>query len=174
MKKIILMMCALILVGGLSGCGDKDFADDAVVDGNQSGTSIYLVKMDATEFDDPLGAPSIGCDDQLVEVNVDKKLSPQEALEELFAYEEFNEEDGIYNVFGLSDNLKVEKMLVQNDFAVVTLSEDLFVGGMCDDPRVRAQITETLMQFEEINGVDIFVGDEALNSYLSEMDESDL
>ena len=177
MKKIVLMICAVVFVVGLSGCGDKrevaEKEDNAVID-NQDGTSIYLIAMDETEFNDSLSTPNIGCDDKLVEVRVDKKLSPQEALGELFAYAEYDEEKGLYNVFGLSDDLKVENMLVQNDFAIVTLSEDLFTGGMCDDSRVRAQITETLIQFEEIDGVDIFVGDEELSSYLSVMDESDL
>ena len=174
MKKVILMMCAIVLVGGLSGCGDKDSDDGVVADDNQNSTSIYLVAMDGTEFNDSLNTPNIGCDDKLVEVKVGKKLSPQEALEELFAYAEYNEEEGLYNVFGLSDNLKVEKMIVQNDFAIVTLSEDLFTGGMCDDPRVRAQITETLIQFDEIDGVDIFIGDDELSSYLSDVSEEEL
>ncbi len=169
--QIVLIICGVVLVGGLSGCGNNKDSDnnDIAVDA-QDETSIYLVAMDGTEFNDSLNTSNIGCDDKLVEVKIDKKLSPQEALEELFAYEEYNEEEGLYNVFGLSDNLKIEKMVVANDFAIVTLSEDLFTGGMCDDPRVRAQISETLMQFEEIDGVDIFVGEEELGSYLSEIE----
>ncbi len=175
MGQIVLMMCSIICVSGLSGCdNNKDSNNNDIAVGVQDETSIYLVAMDGTKFNDSLNTSNIGCDDKLVEVKIDKKLSPQEALEELFAYEEYNEEEGLYNVFGLSDNLKVEKMVVANDFAIVTLSEDLFVGGMCDDPRVYAQITETLIQFDEIDGVDIFIGDEELSSYLLDVSEEEL
>jgi len=176
MKKILLATVALIALGGLSGCS-KDSNDNVASEKqnqNKQGTSIYLVEMDGTNSDDSLGVPNIGCDDKLVEVKIDKKLSPQEALEELFAYDKYNEEDGLYNAFGLSDNLKIEKMVVANDFAIVTLSEDLIVSGMCDEPRVYAQIIETLTQFDEIDGVDIFIGDKELSSYLSDVSEEEI
>ncbi|MEA3323449.1 MAG: GerMN domain-containing protein [Patescibacteria group bacterium] len=168
-QKIIVSMCAIVIIGGLSGCGDdKNPNDDTIADVEQGGTSIYLVAIDGTSLDDSLDVPTIGCDDKLVAVQIDKKLSPQEALETLFAYDEYDEEDGLYNIFSLSPNLQIEKMVIANDFAIVTLTEDLVTGGMCDDPRVSAQIRKTLMQFDEIDGVDIFVGDEEVNSYLSE------
>lgn len=170
-QNVMLSMCAIMIMGGLSGCiSNKDASDDVATDAKQDGTSIYLVAMDGTSLDDSLDAPVMGCDDKLVAVQLKQQLSPQEALEELFTYEEYNEEDGLYNVFALSDDLKVEKMVVANDFAIVTLSGNLITGGMCDEPRVHAQITQTLTQFDDIDGVDIFVGDESLGEYLSEKD----
>ncbi len=168
-QSIIMSICTIMIISGLSGCtGNKDTGDDVATDEKKNGTSIYLVAMDGTSLGDSLDAPTIGCSDKLVAVQIDQKLSPQEALEELFAYEKYNEDEGLYNVFGLSDNLKVEKMVIANDFAIVTLSKDLIIGGMCDEPRVHAQITQTLTQFDDIDGVDVFVGDESLGEYLSE------
>lgn len=169
MQSVIIGICTIIIISGLSGCTDnKDAGENAAIDAKQDGTSIYLVAMDGTPSNDSLDVSVVGCDDKLVAVQIDQKSSPQEALEELFAYEEYNEEEGLYNVFALSDNLKVEKMVIANDFAIVTLSEDLIISGMCDEPRVHAQITQTLTQFDDIDGVDVFVGEESLGEYLSE------
>ena len=174
MKKIMMGLCAIVIVGGLSGCvDDKDANKEDIVDKKQKGTSIYLVALDGTPLNDSLDVSPVGCDDKMVAVQIDQKLSPQEALEALFTYTNYKKEDGLYNVFDLSPNLQIEKMIVANDFAIVTLSEDLITGGMCDDTRVTAQIRKTLMQFDEIDGVDIFIGDEEVTSYLSEKDDYD-
>jgi len=165
---VLLGICVVI---GLSGCGNDQKTSKDETEAEKNGTSIYLVAMDEGALDDGTEVENIGCDDALVEVKINKKLSPQEALEALFDYT--TAEDGLYNVFSMSPNLQIEKMIVANDFAIVTLSKDLVTGGMCDGPRVPAQIRKTLMQFDEIDGVDIFVGDEEVSSYLSEKDDYD-
>lgn len=171
MKSILLIICTFIITGGLSGCNNTKNLTD-VTDKNPPGdtTSIYLVAMAETALHNSLDTPLIGCDDKLVEVIINKKLSPQETLEKLFAYKEYSEEEGIYNVFALSDNLKVEEITVANNFAIVKLSEGLITSDMCDNPRVYAQIAKTLTQFDTIAGVDIYVGDREVNTYLSEKD----
>lgn len=176
MKKLAFGIIIFIVVGALSGCGKNETSsnDEAVVGSDQNSTSIYLTRVDMTEFDNSSDISDIGCGDSVEAVKINKKLSPQEALEELFSYKKYSEEDGLYNVFGSSGDLTVENLLIQNDFAIVTLSEDLNLGGMCDSVRVYAQIDKTLTQFDNIAGVDVFVGDEELSSYLSGRNEDDI
>lgn len=167
MKNILLLLLVFIIVSGLSGCG-KNSTKDTTAKEDKNTTSIYLVSMPKTESDEPRDIFMNDCNnDEFVEVKIDKKLSPQEALETLFKYKTSDGRDDLYNAFNVSDNLKIEKMLVQNDFAIVTLSKDLVAKNMCDESRIRAQITKTLLQFENIDGVDIFVGDDELSSYIS-------
>jgi hypothetical protein len=178
MKKIIVVVCAFIFVSSLMGCekkedvnkdkGGEDINKEIVE--KKSGTSIYLVKLNEAELNMKLhneNIPMSNCGNELVEINLEKTLSPQEALEQLFTYKEYDKEKGIFNVFAVADNLKLKNLLIKNDFAIVTLAEGLNLPEQCNDMQVYAQIRKTLSQFDEIAGVDILVGEEELRGYLS-------
>ncbi len=182
MKKITIVMCLIIFASGLSGCG-KDNNDEknsgnkeevSNVVKKKEGTSIYLValnEVDSASENDSSNAPINNCGNEFVEVNLGKKLSPQETLRQLLAYEKYDEEKGTFNAFAMSNNLKVENILIKNDFAIVTLSEGLEPGEACSDMQLYTQIRKTLLQFDEIKGVDVFVGKEELSSYLMKLRE---
>ena len=52
--------------------------------------------------------------------------------------------------------------------ATVKLSGALVVGGVCDDPRVFAQLAETALQFSTVKGVTALVNGQELTEILSE------
>jgi len=156
---LVVFGCIIIF----NGCGSKDDSNAKISENSQSGTLIYLVESKETDFDG-VDSLNVDCDDKIVGVDTNEELSPKGALEKLLSFQ--GQKKGLKNVLKTSDNLKIEKLVIQNNFAILTLSKDLNAGGMCDESQIRAQITQTLTQFDEIDGVDIFVGDEELSSYL--------
>jgi hypothetical protein len=182
MKKTLVLVATIVIVSGLSGCGNDDSSKskgDDTSNGQENGiskessensndTKIYLTTIDETEVNDSSSISLVGCDSKLTEIVINEKLSPQKTLETMLNYKEYSKEKGAYNIFEEFSSLKIEEMIVANDFAIVRLSKDLVAKGMCDSSRIRAQITKTLTQFDNIAGVDIYVGDQELSSYFSE------
>ncbi len=182
MKKIITVICLIIFIGSLSGCGKDDSNKEGsggkeevgMVTKKKEGTSIYLIALSDVDLVDENGLsdmPVNNCGNKLVEVNLGKKFSPREALNQLLSYEKYDREKGAFNAFAVSNNLKVENLLIKNDFAIVTLSEGLEPGEPCSDMQLYSQLRKTLLQFDEIKGVDIFVGKEELSNYLMKLRE---
>lgn len=99
------------------------------------------------------GPQFIGCGDQIQIVDrtyVDADLSTEEvikaSLEELFNIESSSYgESGLYNALYQSD-LTVESVTVSDDKSsvIVALTGSIVSGGTCDDPRIEAQIRETI------------------------------
>lgn len=154
---------------------------------NQDTTSIYLTALDDTiqqkpmpdmpsendtNIDLPMNNQMSHCSNDVVEIKIQKKLSPKEVLEELFNYQQYDKQNKAYNVFGLSNNLKIENLLIKNDFAILTLSGDIKINDTCEEVNIYNQIRKTLTQFDEIEGADIFVGDRELSEYLSSATEN--
>ena len=110
------------------------------------------------------------CSGEIIAVQIDKKLSPQQTLEELFAYPD-NTEKGLYNILNKVKNIKIAKLDIKNNFAIVTLSGDFPSGDVCIGQQMHDQIDKTLSQFDNIAGVDVFVGDEEISGYLSNQQE---
>jgi hypothetical protein len=113
----------------------------------------------------------IGCDDSVVLTNINipaTKTPLQAAYEYLFSYDkETYEETGLFNVFYESD-LKVEKVTIENNTAEVRLSGKLVLRGLCDAPRVTAQLEEIAYQYPWINAVNIYINDLPLKDVLSQ------
>jgi hypothetical protein len=65
-------------------------------------------------------------------------------------------ESGLYNVFYQSD-LEIETINVEDGEAIIRLAGSLLLGGVCDEPRVRAQIEETALQFSTVSEVTIYI-----------------
>lgn len=105
----------------------------------------------------------IGCDDSIVPVTI--AIEPIEetvdamraALEHLFAAKEnFYGASGLYNALYQSE-VRVESAIVEDGIATVYLSGTFRSGGVCDDPRIQAQIEETILQFPEVAGAKILL-----------------
>jgi hypothetical protein len=47
------------------------------------------------------------------------------------------------------------------------LSGDLSLGGVCDTPRLRQQLRQTLLQFPQVDQVELFINGEPLEDVLS-------
>jgi spore germination protein GerM len=111
----------------------------------------------------------IGCGDSVVMVSRD--IEPTTApliasIKELLTvgYEDVTE---YYNALAIS-TLEVDKITLSGGLATINLSGELLTGGICDNPRVMAQLETTAFQFPTVTNVDIFINGETLDEALSE------
>jgi hypothetical protein len=80
-------------------------------------------------------------------------------MKELFAYkQEFDYLPG--NFVAKQENLKFEKVTLENGLAKIYLTGEVVYGGVCDNPRLNTQITETAKQFETVKEVEIYLNGE--------------
>jgi LysM repeat protein len=125
--------------------------------------NIYLIAVG----DGGQRGPEIGCNDSVVpvEVQIAPTVAPLEAsLESLFAAggDQYN----LYNVFERSQ-LSVQGINIVNREAVIQLSGQLSIGGVCDGPRVEAQLERTALQFDTVDAVSITINGQSLADVLS-------
>lgn len=134
---------------------------------------IFMIAME----DKGLNGKEIGCSDSAVAVDgkstktFDKpedKISA--ALTELFSIKTKDYgESGFTNSLAAS-NLKVESVTIDEKDSghfIIKLSGNLSMAGECDNPRVEAQISETVLQFPEIGSADILLNDQPLQDAVS-------
>jgi hypothetical protein len=127
---------------------------------------IFLVAME----DNGRSGKKIGCDDSIVPVQV--AIAPtrgvlRAALGELLSLKEsYYGQSGLYNALYQSD-LKLDSVSIEHGEAIIHLSGTLMLGGVCDNPRVEAQLEETALQFSTVSKVSIFVNGEPLEEVLS-------
>jgi len=116
-----------------------------------------------------LGAGDLGCGDALVALprNVLPTRAPLfAALEELLALgPTIRERPDLYNALGQSD-LTVEGVTLIGSTAIVRLSGRLQIGGVCDAPRVRAQLERAVLQFTAVQQVEVLVNGRGLSEVL--------
>jgi hypothetical protein len=135
---------------------------------NQKTSEIYLVVLDGSELMDTVEGELFGCNDKLLAVDLGVNKTPRETLQKLLTYDNY---EGLYNVFANIPNVAIEDFNIDNGNAVVKLVGDGLGGGACDAPRIVAQIHKTLLQFDEINEVEMYFNNEPFETYLSEKDE---
>jgi hypothetical protein len=130
-------------------------------------TQIYLI---AVGDDGQLGK-EIGCDDSAVpvEVVIEPTIAPlTAAINQLLALEsEEYGQSGLYNALHASD-LTLEGINIEEGKATIALSGDLVLGGVCDNPRVEAQLRETALQYSTVDEVEILLNGEPLDQVLSQ------
>jgi hypothetical protein len=103
---------------------------------------------------------TIGCGDAVVPVT--RQITPtaaplRAALNELFSLKsQMYGESGLYNALYQSD-LRIDRVAIVNGQAQVSLSGRLLIGGVCDEPRVVAQIESTVRQFLSVTSTMITV-----------------
>jgi hypothetical protein len=121
--------------------------------------------------DNGASGKKIGCDDSIipVDVSIDPTTAPlTAALNRLFSIKtDYYGQSGLYNALYRSD-LHLDSASVVNGLATVQLSGSLQLGGVCDDPRVEAQLEETIRQFSTVRDVAIFLNGQPLDDVLSE------
>jgi len=188
MKKYILLSLLVVLVIFLSACGEnksnkkkmeneKNNVSQNIDNDNKNKTMLYLVKIDREKKEQNDGLelnnaeifPMDICSGKITEVGIDGKLSPQEVLEKLFSYKN-DFQQGIYNTFSESKNIKIDKLVIKNNFATVILSGEIKADKMCGGQLMHDQIVKTLSQFDNIAGADIFVGDKEISEYITTME----
>jgi len=113
----------------------------------QAEPSTYRIFLIALE-DSGRSGPAVGCGDSLVSVDIpatDVKTALQSLLE---THDRLYGQSGLYNALYQSD-LRVNRIIRDNDTISADLSGQLVLGGTCDAPRVKAQLEATLRQSTE-------------------------
>ncbi len=113
---------------------------------------------------------SVGCGDQVVPVRRDipKTAAPlTAALNLLLAQKsQYYGESGLYNALYQS-NLRVASITRSGSTWTVRLAGTLQLGGVCDNPRVKAQLEQTALQFSTVQAVRYFINGQPLEAVLS-------
>ncbi|MCL4393724.1 MAG: GerMN domain-containing protein [Chloroflexi bacterium] len=113
----------------------------------------------------------IGCGDSIVAVDqqIPATNAPLTAtLNELFSLTDKDYgQSGLYNSLYQS-KLKVDGISISGGKAAISLSGSLLLGGVCDNPRVQAQIEQTALQFSTVKSVSVTLNGVDLATVLSE------
>lgn len=119
--------------------------------------------------DEGISGPQIGCGDSTVSVPITTTtIAP---LGEVMSAQ-LAEKDTHYGQSGLSNtlaqsNLTYESATIADGHATVRLSGRLSSGGVCDIPRITAQLTAPALQFDNIDTVTVLIDGEPLEVLLS-------
>jgi hypothetical protein len=112
----------------------------------------------------------VGCGDSIVPVTIDIEptVAPLTAAFEhlLDIDEEYYGQSGLYNPLHTSD-LTLDSAAVENGRATIYLSGDLQIPGMCEHPRLEAQLRQTADQFSTVGESIIYINDERLENIVS-------
>lgn len=127
---------------------------------------IYLIGID----DNGQGGQLVGCGDSAISVSVEvapTKEVLRASLEKLLSIkDQFYGQSGLYNALYQSD-LQIEHIALDNGKAEINLTGTMLLGGECDNPRVEAQLTSTVLQFSTITEVSITINGVPLKDVLS-------
>jgi hypothetical protein len=122
---------------------------------------IYLVAVG----DDGKTGTKIGCGDSLVAVarTIKKTAAPlTAAIRQLLLTPQHPEDTPNLENFWKGRSLKIKSVSLVNGAAMIYLSGEVFVAGVCDEPRIKAQIEETARQFPTVKRVKVFIGNRTL------------
>lgn len=127
---------------------------------------IYLVALG----DQGKTGVRIGCGDSLIAVRI--PVTPTNAplhvaLRLLLAsHSRYYGQSGLYNALYQS-RLTVAGVQITNGRATISLVGTLRLGGVCDSPRLRAQLRRTALQFPTVHSVTILINGVHLWTLLS-------
>lgn len=111
----------------------------------------------------------IGCGDSAVTVPyTTTTITPlAEVMEAQIAVHDREYEDtDLYNVLSMSD-LSLASATIDDRHATVELTGEFLIGGVCDIPRVYAQLEGTALQFDNVDSVTVLIDGETLEDRLS-------
>lgn len=150
----------------ITGAGQPGEGVNQPVNGLISRTYMYLVALE----DAGQSGPLIGCNDSAVPVIID--IEPTNtpmtaAINRLLSLnEQYYGQSGLYNALYQS-NLALQGINITEREAVINLTGELIVSGVCDEPRVLAQLERTALQYDTIDNVTILLNGQTLPSQLS-------
>jgi hypothetical protein len=128
---------------------------------------LYFVALN----DNGVAGKKFGCNDSLVAVDraIPTTNAPlTAALKELLSLTDQNYgQSGLYNSLYQS-KLRIDSIAIVNAKATINLSGSLVLGGVCDNPRVEAQIEQVALQFSTVKTVAVFLNGKTLQQALSE------
>ncbi|HET8564405.1 MAG TPA: GerMN domain-containing protein [Candidatus Binatia bacterium] len=128
---------------------------------------VFLI---AIEDNGQSGIP-VGCGDSALPVTVTIARTQgvlKAALQKLLGMnEQFYGASGLYNALYQSD-LELKSVAIDQGKAIIHLTGTLMLGGVCDNPRVEAQIEQTALQFSTVREVAVFLNGTPLEEILSQ------
>ena len=140
---------------------------EPTIAGPTTRVKIFLIALE----DNGKSGKKIGCNDSIVPV---ERVLPattgilRASLDELLSLRErIYGQSGLFNVLYQSQ-LKVESVALVNAKATIHLSGTLRLSGVCDNPRVEAQIEQTALQFSTVKDVEVFLNNITLQKALSQ------
>jgi len=128
-------------------------------------TKIYLIAINgATDSN------KIGCGDAVVPVErviaQTTSVLTNTMKDLLSIHDRDYGQSGLVNVL-YAARLNVDSVTLVNGKATIKLSGSLNLGGVCDNPRVKAQLEQTALQFSTVKQVEIFINNVTLDKALS-------
>ena len=133
----------------------------------QQTVKVFLIALE----DNGQSGTLVGCGDSAIPVTVIIPSTQgvlRAALEKLLSIkQQFYGESGLYNALYQSD-LQLKSVTIDQGKAIIHLTGTLMLGGVCDNPRVAAQIEQTALQFSTVNDVAVFINDTTLEEVLSQ------
>ncbi len=134
-------------------------------DGNSTGEDqtlkIYLVAVG----DDGKAGKKIGCGDSLVPLTVKTKKTASplaDAVRELLVAPQHSAGSPKVENSWKGRDLKAESVSIRNHTATIHITGEVFVAGVCDEPRITSQIEATARQFPTVKRVRVFIGNQTL------------
>lgn len=128
--------------------------------------NIFLIAMN----DNGASGAAVGCGDSAVSVRVQVPRTQavlRASLEKLLSlHSKDYGESGLYNALYQS-NLTLDSLALNDGEAVIRLTGQLASGGVCDDPRIIAQIEQTALQFSTVDRATIYVNGTPIQDLLS-------
>ena len=125
-------------------------------------TRIHLISLND-------GGP-LGCGDTLVPVTMEIPSTRgvlRATLEKLLAVKsQTYGESGLYNALYQSQ-LTIDDVRIDNRVATIWLSGQVVLGGVCDSPRVQAQLEQAARQFSTVDSVQVYVNGIRLQDVLN-------
>ena len=160
-----------VLALSLSGCGLPSTSTPTTTAPPDPGTgdlqtvTVYMLALE----DEGKSGQAVGCGDSAVpvEMQIPAGQEPlQAALEALFSIRQ-SQYDRYYNALYQS-SLQVERIEVDTQQVKVFLTGSLISGGVCDDPRILAQLDQTVRKAAGVAEGAIFINDRPLEDWFSQ------
>ena len=127
---------------------------------------IFLVALD----DGGVTGKAVGCGDSAVPVTIEIPYTTavlRAALTELLSIkDQYYGDSGLYNALYQSD-MTIDGINLVNGEAVIKLKGEFSLGGICDNPRLQAQLEETALQFSTVQKASFFINNVPLEDLLS-------
>ena len=149
----------------LSACADKDASVAAAEDSDS--VMLFFIMLESKN----VAGEIIGCGDAVMGIATSAgqaKAPLRFALDRLLAMRVTTlPGTGAYNALHQTA-LKVDSVTIHRDSAIIGLSGKFSYGGVCDAPRIEAQLTRTATQFPTIRTASFFINGRPLRDMLSE------
>lgn len=162
---VVLSVASLLSLLSLLSCRREVPLQDLAAGDTTRKARIFLISL----AEGAVPGAEAGCDGDVTAVEVELPApSPalKGSLEALLAAGDGHTSAGFYNALAHSP-LRLERVERTGGEARVHLSGYLELGGECDGPRALSQLTETAVQFRDVDRAELFLGGKPLRELLA-------